>query len=396
MTGGGIAFGRSGPPAGMFAPSVKEVFRVSPHARVVMGDLEGLLAALSEPGRAFRIGGTGPLQATAAEFETLTSGSSGSARRIRRTMASWTQSFAVNARLFGIGPGKRVAVLGRMEQSLALYGAVEALHLGADLLALGDLRPDRQRRALAQADAWVLYATPAQLRLLVEAGGPLLPGLRVVLVGGSKLDDALRAALGSLSPGAALHEFYGAAEASFITLAGPEDPPQSVGRPYPGVEIRAPLDGVGEVWVRSPYLFTAYAGDEAGSARWQDGWLGLGEMGRMVDGFLYLAGRAGRMVTVADHNVFPEEIEVFLLGLPGVERAAVLPRPDPRRGVHLVAVLRGDPGQGPAIQGALRARLGPTKAPKALIWLQDWPTLPSGKTDLASLASQIAAAGERP
>lgn len=363
-------------------------------ARVVIGDLGGLVAALSDPGRAFRIGGAGPLRAGPGEFETLTSGSSGRPRHIRRTMASWTRSFAVNAGLFGIGPGIRVAVLGGMEQSLALYGAVEALHLGAELLTLGGLRPDRQRRALGQGAAQVLYATPAQLRLLVEAGGPALPALRVVLLGGSKLDDGLRAALGGLAAGAAVHEFYGAAEASFITLAGPDDPPQSVGRPYPGVEIRAPQDRVGEIWVRSPYLFTAYAGDDAGTARWQDGWLCLGEMGRMAGGCLYLAGRAGRMVTVADHNVFPEEIEVFLLGLPGVDRAAVLPRPDPKRGVHLVAVLRGDQGQGPAIQAALRAHLGPTKAPKALIWRQDWPTLPSGKTDLAGLARQVGLAGQ--
>ena len=47
-------------------------------------------------------------------------------------------------------------------------------------------------------------------------------------------------------------------------------------------------------------------------------------------GYLYLHGRKGRMVTVADQNVFPEEIEALMEALPGITRAAVLPAPMPR------------------------------------------------------------------
>ena len=284
-----------------------------------------------------------------------------------------------------------MAVLGKLEQSLALYGAVEALHLGADLYALGGMRPDRMRRALAKGGVEVLYASPSQLRQLVEAAGGELTSLRLILVGGSKLDAGLRAGLAPLAPSAAVREFYGAAETSFITLAGPDDPDDSVGRAYPGVEIRAPKGGVGEIWVRSAYLFSGYAGGDAGGARWQDGWLSVGEMGWVAEGRLFLAGRAGRMVTVADQNVFPEAIEHYLLGLAGVRRAAILPRADARRGVHLVAVLQGDAAQETEILAALRAHLGALKAPKVLIWRQDWPEMPSGKTDLRALAALVAA-----
>jgi long-chain acyl-CoA synthetase len=318
-------------------------------------------------------------------FETLTGGSSGAPRRIRRSQASWIASFAVNAGLFGIGPGLKVAVLGRLVHSLALYGAVEALYLGATLHLLDGLRPDRQRAALAARQVGLLYATPVQLRLLVEAGGPPLPDLRHVLVGGSKLDPGLRAAMATMAPSCTLHEFYGAAEASFITLSGADTPQDSVGAPYPGVELRVEE---GEIWVRSPYLFEAYASDP-GSARWQDGWLSVGERGRLRDGHLYVSGRAGRMVKVADQAVYPEEIEAFLMAAPGVTRAAVLPRRDSRRGLHLVAVLVGDRGQEPALQTALRAAFGPLKAPKSFVWRQDWPMLPSGKTDLVALADEI-------
>ncbi|MES2434145.1 MAG: AMP-binding protein [Pseudomonadota bacterium] len=342
-----------------------------------MGDDRALRVALAVPGRAFRIGGLGPQPVGEGVFETLTSGSSGQPRRILRSMESWITSFAVNAGLFGIGPGVRVAVLGDLVHSLALYGALEGLHLGAEVVLLGGVRPDRQAQALAGAG--VIYATPAQLRLLVEAGWQA-SGL--ILVGGSKLDVGLRAALA----GAEVREFYGAAEASFITLAGPDAPVDSVGAVYPGVEIDL-RDG--QIWVRSPYLFQGYAGTDAGGACWDQGWLSVGEMGRLQGDYLYLSGRAGRMVTVADQNVFPEEIETFIAGLPGVSRVAVLPRPDALRGAVMVAVLQGDPSAEAAILAACRARLGALIAPRAAIWVAEWPVLASGKTDLVRLAREV-------
>ena len=267
----------------------------------------------------FRIGAE-DAPAPLAGFETLTSGSTGAPRRIARDVASWQRSFAVNVRLFGIGPGTQVAVLGRLVQSLSLYGAVEGLSLGAEVHVLEGMRPDRQRLALAARGIGVLWASPPQLQLLLEAGGPDLPVMRHVLVGGAKLDADLRAGMAALCPAAVIREFYGAAEASFVTLADANTPPHAVGRPYPQVEIRigAP-DNLsdrpapeGRVWVRSPYLFRGYAGADAGVAEWRDGWLGLGELGRMEDGHLVLLGRSDRMVTVAGQNAYPESMESFV------------------------------------------------------------------------------------
>jgi long-chain acyl-CoA synthetase len=340
--------------------------------------------AAARAGLAFRIGDTDadPAQGPGS-FETLTSGSSGMPRRIRRSQASWSASFAVNAARFDIRPGVRVAVPGRLTQSLALYGAAEAVHLGAEAHLLDGLRPDRLAAALAGRSIDVLYAAPAQLRLLLEAPSAPVPGLRLILTGGSKLDPATRVRLAERFPKAEVREFYGAAETSFITLSDAGTPEDSVGRPYPGVEIdlRGPA-GAQEVWVRSPYLFSGYAG-AAGSARWQDGWLTVGEIGELRDGFLFLSGRAGRMMTVADQNVFPEEIEAFLLDQPGVTRAAVLPRADPLRGhVPEAVVMGGDPA---ALLAACRRQLGPLKTPRRVHLVADWPLLASGKTDLAAL-----------
>ncbi len=338
-----------------------------------------LVAALAR-GHGFRIGGEGPVAADPGTFETLTGGSTGAPRRILRAVTTWTGSFAVNAGLFGIGPGLRVAVPGRLVHSLALYGALEGMHLGAQVHLLDGLRPDRAAAAMREQRIGLIYATPAALRMMVGAGVPW-PDLQHVVVGGSKLNADLRRALPRVAPGARVTEFYGAAEASFITMADADTPAASVGRAYPGVEI-ALRDGV--VWVRSPYLFSAYPG-AAGGAVWDDGWLSVGEMGRMEAGYLFLSGRAGRMVTIADQNVFPEEVEAFLATLPGVLHVAVIPRPDALRGHVLEAVMMGEPALTGLIMLAARQALGALKAPRAIRWVGEWPTLPSGKTDLAAL-----------
>lgn len=371
---------------------------VPPEDGVIAEEPAGLAltCALALEGRVFRIGsdGAAPDAGRVPMFETLTSGSTGVPRRIRRTQASWARSFAVNEGLFGIGPGTGVAVLGRLVHSLSLYGAIEALHLGADLHLLDRLRPDRQVAAIAARGVGVLYATPAQLRLMIEAAHSTVPCMQHVLVGGSKLDPVTRAGLAALFPGARVREFYGAAETSFIALAGSDTPPEAVGRPYPGVEIAlrdpddraVPAGETGEIWVRSPYLFKGYAAATPGPAIWRNGWLSVGEFGWMQADTLYLAGRGNRMVTIADQNVFPEEVEAFLLTLPGVVRAAVMPRADNLRGHVLHAVILGtaDPA---AVLAACRAKMGPLKAPRRVLLRAEWPVLPSGKTDRQAIES---------
>lgn len=379
------------PAARLFDAAGNSVSPMIPTGGILSDSAQSLAQALGAT--AFRIGAPdqpGPERDRQPVFETLTSGSMGRPRRIRRTQASWTASFAVNSR-FGIGPGATVAVLGRLIHSLSLYGAVEGLHLGARVHLLGELRPDRQGQALRQHGVTHLYATPAQLRLLGACG--TFPDLRLILVGGSKVDDGLRTSLAAQAPSAQIREFYGAAETSFITLSDDTTPDKSVGRPYPGVELD--LDADGEVWVRSPYLFLGYGADASAHSAppsttgWRDGWLSVGEIGRWEDGFLVLRGRAGRMVTVADQNVFPEEIEAFLHSLSGITRAAVLPVRDARRGTVLVALAQGDRGVEGEVLAALRRELGPLKSPKALIWREEWPLLASGKTDLKALEANL-------
>ncbi len=330
----------------------------------------------------------------------MTSGSTGAPRLVIRSQASWCRNFRVNAGLWHIDARDSYAIPGTLSHSLSLYAATEALHLGAGLHLLDSLRPDRQAARLRGANVTVLYATPAQLRQLMGLRDTRrFPMLRLILVGGAKLDGKTRSMMQDRAPNARIREFYGASETSFVTLAGPRTPQGSVGQAYPGVTITVrddsgatlPPGETGEIWVESPCLFQGYADGEDGHTRRNGPALTVGEFGRLdSDGHLWLAGRRGRMTTIADRNVFPEEVETCLLSLPAIRRAAVLASADSRRGHVLIACIEAaGPIRDADILTHCRSRLGPLKAPRTILRPDPFPTLASGKPDLATLEAQI-------
>lgn len=339
------------------------------------------------------------LESEPDQFITLTGGSSGQPKGILRQQSSWIDSFDTNARLFDYTPQDRIAVLGRLSHSLALYSVLEALHLGLDAFAL-DVVPFRQQvHLLASQRVRILYATPTQLRLLAlgNAAGEL-PDIRLILCGGGSLDQSTAQSIQDLCPNAETRVFYGAAETSFVTLSGPDTPPGSVGQAYPGVTIRIcdqagrPTAQDGEVWVRSPYLFDRYVLGHSDDTQLRDGFLSVGEIGRLdVAGNLFLMGRKTRMVQIADQAVFPEEIEAHICASCRVAACAVLPRTDPVRGQRLVAVIEGaaDADFAARIQHQCRGTFGPLVAPKQILFHPRLPLLASGKIDLRKLEKWV-------
>jgi len=322
-------------------------------------------------------------------FATLTGGTSGEPKVILRTHESWIASFETNARQFGYAATDIIAVLGGLSHSLALYGVMEGLHLGLSVHVLSPLKPSGQSAEMRTRRCTILYATPTQLRLLPK--GKPLPDIRLVLCGGGTLGAEVRRHISFVCPNAKLRVFYGAAEASFVTMSDSATPERSVGKAYDGVEIavRDPdASGTGLVWVRSPYLFERYLQGESPHTRRDGDWLTVGEYGTIdAQGYLYLRGRAGRVVNIADITVFPEELEAQFSAINGVTLCAVLARHDDLRGRHLIAALPAPADR--TLRDALLAycqdnRLTPLRD---VLFLEPFPLLPSGKPDLPRIAA---------
>lgn len=324
-----------------------------------------------------------------AEFATLTGGTSGPPKFIARSQASWITSFHTNAAKFAYTATDSIAVLGALTHSLALYGLLEGLHLGHDVHILCGAKPTKQSKALRQSGCTVLYATPTQLRLLPT--GTILPDIRLILCGGGALSGQTRTHISTIFPNAALHVFYGAAETSFITLSDAQTPEGSVGRAYPEVDIEirtADSMGTGLIWVRSPYLFERYLKGHSSHTQRDGDWLTVGEYGTLdAQGYLYLRGRAGRMINIADTAVFPEELEARIAAMPDMPNCAILVRLDAMRGRHLVAVIEGS--DNPHLRDRLMTycKQQGLITPRAIEFMQSFPLLPSGKPDLTRIAA---------
>lgn len=324
-----------------------------------------------------------------SHFATLTGGTSGAPKVILRTQASWIASFNANAAQFGYRPDDSIAVLGALSHSLALYGLLEGLHLGLSVHALSPLKPSGQSAQLHAHRCTILYATPTQLRLLPV--GTRLHDIRLILCGGGTLGADTRHHITALCPNAELHVFYGAAETSFVTMGDSSTPEGSVGRPYAGVKIavRDPDDtGTGVIWVRSPYLFERYLHGESAHTQRDGDWLTVGEYGHInAQGYLFLRGRAGRVINIADTAVFPEELEARFSVLAGISQCAVLARLDALRGRHLIAVLEGGEDAEKRNMLLRYCKANGLAGLRDVTFLDPFPLLASGKPDLRRIAA---------
>lgn len=333
-------------------------------------------------------------------FHCRTSGSTGTPKIIRRSHRSWRDSFEVNRRLFDFDEQDTFAVFGSLAHSLTLYGMLEAAHIGADVCTLAHVRPDRQRAELERLKASVLYLTPTQLGLLCrhQSAPAPLRAVRQILFGGGRPAPSLLGNASLMFPNANIVQFYGASETSFIAISDKTTPLGSVGRAYPGVKISIrgangePCDGTGEIWVKSPYLFDGYAEGQSNETKWQDGFVSVGELGRLdAKGNLFVEGRQSRMVTIADQNVFPEEVETFLATLLDARQITVVAQGDAVRGNRLIAVVEGA-AEKYDVEGILRRcrqSLGPLAAPRALHFIHDLPMLSAGKPDLVAICAWL-------
>ena len=326
-------------------------------------------------------------------FQCETGGTSGNPKRIRRNAESWLASIRVIFEKY-TNSAECYGILGDLGHSLAFYAAVEAQIIGNRCVSVVGRSPKEQAQQFADAGVDVIYATPTQLRLLCKSHR-VLENVQVVFIGGGRLDPETRAQVQSLAPNAQILQFYGAAETSFITLAEPHHDAVSVGIAFPGVEIdirNIDGDGIGDVWVKSPYVFLGYAQGHAPDTHWQDGWLTIGELGKIDDaGQLFLLGRKSRVFTVADKTIYPEDIEQYLNVQTAVIASAVFPVDDPLRGARIYVALCSDQTDDDRMQGML----GELKDRGVMVdrWRiygsDDWPMLMSGKPNYQTLRATV-------
>lgn len=117
----------------------------------------------------------------------------------------------------------------------------------------------------------------------------------------------------------------------------------SVGQPLPGTEVKiidVDEDGVGEIICKGPSVMIGYYDDPEQTAEAiRDGWLYTGDYGYMdEEDYLYICGRKKNViVTKNGKNIFPEEVEFYMLKSPYIEEILVSGVEDKRTGDTVVS-----------------------------------------------------------
>ncbi len=99
---------------------------------------------------------------------------------------------------------------------------------------------------------------------------------------------------------------------------------------------------VGELCVKGPGVMTCYYNDpEATAACLKDGWLYTGDMAMMDDeGFIYLVDRKKDVIISGGENIYPVQIESFLMANDKIQDVAVIGFPHERLGEITGAIVQ--------------------------------------------------------
>ena len=193
-------------------------------------------------------------------------------------------------------------------------------------------------------------------------------------------------------PAQLLEEFRGKFGATILERYGMTETLMNIGNPYVG-ERRAgsvglALPGIsvkvveGEIFVKGPNVFARYWGrEEATAAAFVDGWFRTGDLGSIAaDGYVTLAGRRSDLIISSGFNVYPREIEEFLLEQPEVCEVAVTGQADAVKGEVPVAFVVGNAACDLAdLERRCRLALASFKVPKEFVLVDALPRNALGK-----------------
>ncbi len=218
--------------------------------------------------------------------------------------------------------------------------------------------------------------------------------LKMTLGGGMAVQRAV-AERWKKATGVTLVEAYGLTETSPAACINPmnlKDYNGSIGLPVPSTDAcikdddgnMLGVDEVGELCIKGPQVMKGYwqRPDETAKVIDADGWLHTGDMAKMdAEGFFYIVDRKKDMILVSGFNVYPNEVEDIIAGMPGVLEVAAVGVPDERSGEAVkVFVVRKDPSlTAEQIKAFCRDNLTGYKQPRHVEFRTELPKTNVGK-----------------
>ncbi|MHB8219729.1 MAG: AMP-binding protein [Acidimicrobiales bacterium] len=276
--------------------------------------------------------------------------------------------------------------------------ALTALYVGATTVVLDRFDAREFLVAVERHHATRSFMVPAHFIRLLEVPEDErrridVSTLRLVVHGGAPCPVPVKQRMMEAFSDTEIHELYGASEggATRISPAEWREHPGSVGRPWPGVEIRVladdgtpvPAGTDGIIWIRPPgtQRFTYRNDPDATSQAWRDDAFSVGDIGHLdADGYLTITDRVSDMVLWGGVNIAPREIEEVLYLHPAVVDCAVLGVPHDRDGEQLKAIVEvRSPVAVEELADHVRRHLADYKVPRVWEIVDELPRDPNGK-----------------
>jgi fatty-acyl-CoA synthase len=192
---------------------------------------------------------------------------------------------------------------------------------------------------------------------------------------------------------------YGLTEGSpVMTQTSTDDPVElrvsTVGQALPGIEVRVvdpatnqelPPESIGEVVCRGYNVMKGYYNMPEATAEAIDagGWLHSGDLGTMDQArYFRITGRIKDMIIRGGENVYPREIEEFLLRMPGIKDVQVVGIASERYGEEVGAFVILNEGTSLGeedVRDFCRGQISRFKIPRYVFFVDSFPMTASGK-----------------
>ena len=283
-----------------------------------------------------------------------------------------------------------------------VLGVMACVNHGATMVLLDAFSPVQVMTAVEQEKCTALYGVPTMFQAILDHrvfSRFDFSSLRTGIMAGSVCPEPLMRRVMDQMCMSEITICYGLTEGSpVMTQTRTDDTVErrvkTVGRSMPGIEVtirdpetneEVPRNAVGEVCCRGYNVMQGYYNmpKDTAEAIDEEGWLHSGDLGIMdEDGYVSISGRIKDMIIRGGENVYPREVEEFLLKMDGVADVQVVAVPSRRYGEEVGAFLIPKEGADVApedVRDYCRGKIAWYKIPRYVAVVEGFPLTASGK-----------------
>ncbi|SEB16428.1 class I adenylate-forming enzyme family protein [Bacillus nitratireducens] len=242
-----------------------------------------------------------------------------------------------------IPAGERFLSVHPLFHMSGVLSILNCIYHGVTMVFLADSNPTLIWDKIEEEKITTMLAFPAVYSYMLDELDKKernISAFKVAQSGGTKVPEILIQKY--MEKGIYMVQGYGSTEGWVVTSWHPnmgKEKMSSVGKTLKHVELKIvhPETGdelttneVGEIHVKSPYMFKGYWNNEEATKKVvKDNWFNMGDAGMIDDdGFLHIMGRYKDVIVRGGDNVYPDQVEDVIHEINGVLEVAVVGIPN--------------------------------------------------------------------